>query len=90
MCWGNDMLLLRTLAASSCSGMMACKPLIIYGTTLGASEKADFNLGPSSDQCTKDGGRAVGHYTQMAWTSTRKIGCGVSQCSDGASLFVCQ
>ena len=59
-------------------------------TGMWASEKADFNLGPSSDSCTKDGGRAVGHYTQMVWHSTRKIGCGVSQCSDGASLFVCQ
>lgn len=54
-----------------------------------ASEKADFNLGPSSDSCTKIGDAVVGHYTQMVWYSTRKIGCGVSEC-DGASLFVCQ
>ena len=56
-----------------------------------ASEKQWYNLGPSNDACTVNTqNKAVGHYTQQVWHSTRKIGCGVSQCSDGAVLFVCQ
>lgn len=32
----------------------------------------------------------MGHYTQMVWHSTRLIGCGVAECGDDTSLWVCQ
>jgi len=59
-------------------------------TGMWASEKADFALGASGDSCTKPTGGVVGHYTQIVWHATQKVGCGVSQCGDGATLFVCQ
>jgi len=31
---------------------------------------------------------ATGHFTQVVWKETKKVGCGVAQCSDGA-LYVC-
>lgn len=40
----------------------------------------DFNNPGFSD--------ATGHFTQVIWKSTKKVGCGVAQCSDGA-LYVC-
>ena len=40
----------------------------------------DFNNPSFSD--------ATGHFTQVIWKSTKKVGCGVAQCSDGA-LYVC-
>jgi uncharacterized protein YkwD len=40
----------------------------------------DFNSPGFSD--------ATGHFTQVIWKSTKKVGCGVAQCSDGA-LYVC-
>ncbi|WKY11387.1 hypothetical protein Q1695_003168 [Nippostrongylus brasiliensis] len=33
---------------------------------------------------------SVGHYTQMVWGWTEKLGCGVKECLDGSVLLVCQ
>ncbi|VDL84155.1 unnamed protein product [Nippostrongylus brasiliensis] len=33
---------------------------------------------------------SVGHYTQMVWGWTEKLGCGVKECPDGSVLLVCQ
>ena len=56
-----------------------------------ASEKEFYDMGAVGDACTLNTpGEQVGHYTQQVWHSTRKVGCGVSQCADGATLFACQ
>lgn len=40
----------------------------------------DFNAPGDSE--------ATGHFTQVVWKGTKRVGCGVAQCSDGA-LYVC-
>ena len=42
----------------------------------------DFTTGDSTD------GNAVGHFTQVVWKSTTKVGCGFSTCGDN-DLLVC-
>ena len=42
----------------------------------------DFTTGESTD------GNAVGHFTQVVWKSTTKVGCGFSTCGDN-DLLVC-
>ncbi|XP_078436401.1 pathogenesis-related protein 1A-like [Wolffia australiana] len=36
---------------------------------------------PSSNQCIS--GQVCGHYTQVVWGDTQRVGCGRSQCSSG-------
>ena len=44
-----------------------------------ASEVAYYTYETNSCQ----DGKACGHYTQVVWHNTTKIGCGVSKCSNG-------
>lgn len=44
-----------------------------------ASEAANYDY--ARNRCAK--GEVCGHYTQLAWRDTSKVGCGVAQCSDG-------
>jgi uncharacterized protein YkwD len=48
------------------------------------SEKKDFT-GPVF---TGNEANVVGHYTQMVWRSTTKVGIGVARCSNGAIIIV--
>lgn len=48
------------------------------------SEKKDFN-GPVFTGQEKE---VVGHYTQMVWRDTKKIGIGVVKCKDGGVIIV--
>jgi uncharacterized protein YkwD len=48
------------------------------------SEKKDFT-GPVF---TGNEASVVGHYTQMVWKSTTKVGIGVAQCSGGGIIIV--
>ncbi|XP_063417369.1 cysteine-rich secretory protein LCCL domain-containing 2-like [Mytilus trossulus] len=45
-------------------------------------EKSDWTYGNSDTGCT---GGSCGHYTQMIWAATTKIGCGVATCSQFTS-----
>ena len=55
-----------------------------------ASEKQFYNMGGTSDSCTINTlNKQVGHYTQMVWHSTRKIGCAVAECESTTALWVC-
>ncbi len=31
-----------------------------------------------------------GHYTQVVWQNTTKVGCGMATCNDNAQIWVCQ
>ena len=49
-----------------------------------ASEKKDFNY--NSNKCKP--GKMCGHYTQIVWETTQKVGCAKIQC-DGFDLWMC-
>ncbi|XP_078436398.1 pathogenesis-related protein 1A-like [Wolffia australiana] len=49
----------------------------VVGTWVGESHYYD----PSSNQCIS--GQVCGHYTQVVWGDTQRVGCGRSQCSSG-------
>lgn len=52
-----------------------------------ASERADYDYG----MATGDTSAMVGHYTQLVWSSSTAIGCGVARCSGGwGTIVVCQ
>mmetsp|Transcript_32786 Transcript_32786/g.77626 ORF Transcript_32786/g.77626 Transcript_32786/m.77626 type:complete len:2229 (-) Transcript_32786:40-6726(-) len=71
------------------SGSPVYSPRKVSG--MWASEKADYAYGPSGADCTKPVNKAVGHYTQMVWAETQKIGCGVATCGpEKSTVWVCQ
>lgn len=49
-----------------------------------ASEKADYNY--NRNKCKV--GKMCGHYTQIVWKTTEKVGCAKIEC-DGYDLWVC-
>lgn len=52
-----------------------------------ASEKADFSY--SDNSCTR--GKMCGHYTQLVWKNTARVGCAATVCANNHSqIWVCQ
>jgi pathogenesis-related protein 1 len=49
------------------------------------SEKADYNY--AKNKCKV--GKVCGHYTQLVWENTTKVGCAQMTC-DGMTTWVCQ
>jgi len=49
-----------------------------------AGEKAHYNY--SKNKCKS--GKVCGHYTQIVWKTTQKVGCAKIQC-DGFDVWVC-
>ena len=50
-----------------------------------ASEKADYNY--EKNKCKA--GKVCGHYTQIVWKNTTKVGCAKVECN-GMTTWVCQ
>jgi pathogenesis-related protein 1 len=51
------------------------------------SEKADYDY--ATNTCTD--GKMCGHYTQIVWRNTNRVGCGVAVCADTQEqVWVCQ
>lgn len=50
-----------------------------------AEEEAFYNY--QTNQCQS--GEDCGHYTQMVWKESRKLGCAIAVCKNKAQLWVC-
>jgi len=50
-----------------------------------ASEVKDYNY--HSNTCSR--GKMCGHYTQLVWANTTKVGCGMAICKDKTQVWVC-
>lgn len=48
------------------------------------NEKSDYDY--YSNSCH---GSACGHYTQVVWRGSYRLGCGKGTCGNGASIIVC-
>lgn len=50
-----------------------------------ASERADYNY--ATNTCAA--GKVCGHYTQIVWSTTLEVGCGMTVCPDKGQIWVC-
>ncbi|MGV6808915.1 MAG: CAP domain-containing protein [bacterium] len=50
-----------------------------------ADEKHDYDY--DSNQCAS--GKVCGHYTQIIWRDTERVGCGMRICDNKAQIWVC-
>ena len=55
---------------------------------LWGSEQADFKNGYFPDISTTGNWMDVGHYSQIVWKTTTKVGCGFAE-SNGNDVLVC-
>lgn len=51
-----------------------------------AAERKDFNY--TTKQCNGNWAKC-GHYTQIIWKSTTKVGCASAKCANGSIIIVC-
>ncbi|XVF01470.1 hypothetical protein REPUB_Repub04eG0091900 [Reevesia pubescens] len=49
------------------------------------NEKSNYDL--KSNTCAS--GRICGHYTQVIWANSTRLGCAKARCSDGGTFIVC-
>jgi len=63
--------------------------VVSFMFSMWSDEKKSFSNAKPFPDVSTDGG-AVGHYTQLIWSMTYAVGCGVSNSSSGMSYLVCQ
>jgi hypothetical protein len=72
------------------SGTRATPDRVVDGW---ASEQSCYTYGTfmGTDACTSACDRfgGCGHYTQVIWRGTERIGCGVATCPSGAEIWTC-
>jgi pathogenesis-related protein 1 len=54
----------------------------------GWGEKEKVNFNPETRKCYS--GKVCGHYTQVIWSKTTKVGCGVALNAGGEYILICQ
>lgn len=58
-----------------------------------STERACYTFGTfmGDDNCTSacDDSGGCGHYTQVVWRDSRRVGCGVASCGDDREVWVC-
>jgi pathogenesis-related protein 1 len=60
-------------------------PTVLDAVADWGTEKNDFDF--NIKDCKN--GAECGHYTQMIWKKTTKVGCGIAKCADGNVIVVC-
>ncbi|KAH7691340.1 venom allergen-like protein vap-2, partial [Aphelenchoides avenae] len=53
------------------------------------SELAKYGVNPNLNLTTTEFNRGIGHWSQMAWAKTVKLGCGVKSCPGVGTIVVC-
>jgi len=43
----------------------------------------------TTNRCMAPRGQSCGHYTQVVWKNTRKVGCAMAICDDKSQVWVC-
>ncbi|CAI5523128.1 unnamed protein product [Closterium sp. Naga37s-1] len=51
------------------------------------AEKKDWTYSAVPKGCV--GGKMCGHYTQVVWKGTQRVGCAAAKCADGGGMWVC-
>ncbi|KAJ1396583.1 Ves allergen [Sesbania bispinosa] len=52
---------------------------------LWVNEKADYDY--NSNSCAS--GKQCGHYTQVVWKNTKRVGCAKVRCNNGGTFITC-
>ncbi len=50
-------------------------------------QREEQNYDHTTKKCQK--GALCGHYTQIIWKNTKKVGCGMAICADKGQVWVC-
>ncbi|KAL4588594.1 hypothetical protein LXL04_001486 [Taraxacum kok-saghyz] len=56
----------------------------LWATQMWIDEKRDYDY--DKNECLN--GKMCGHYTQVVWANSKKIGCGRVQCDNGHSYII--
>ena len=63
------------------------KSALAWGKKLKADNCGFYHSSDNSNKCKP--GKMCGHYTQIVWKNTKKVGCAMIECN-GTSTWVCQ
>ncbi|CAN1167533.1 Pathogenesis-related protein 1 [Linum perenne] len=66
------------------SGQISAKGAVGGAVGMWVNERADYDY--NSNTCAQ--GKVCGHYTQVVWRSSSRIGCAKAACSGGRGTFV--
>ena len=78
----------QTVTSSNGETKTSFKPQDIVASSVveaWANEKRDYEY--STNTCSAD--KVCGHYTQLIWKSTMRVGCAKAMCGDRSQVWVC-
>jgi hypothetical protein len=59
----------------------------VVGLWVGERDCYTYGAFMTTDECTC--GSGCGHYTQVVWAGSRRLGCGFASCGGGGGVWVC-
>ncbi|KAJ0514159.1 putative CAP domain-containing protein [Helianthus annuus] len=77
----------KMIHSDKCGENMAAGPSLngSYAVQMWLDERRYYDY--DANKCK---GQMCGHYTQMVWKDTQKVGCGRTKCDDGSWIVVCR